>query len=99
MDLQSCPFLSKFLSTHLYQSKETKSTDLYFILSYCSISGIYFDVFFIIFQEQEKQNWEAVCQALRSKLEASESACLRSEIEAAKMRSTYVWLWVISEII
>ncbi|ONK55911.1 uncharacterized protein A4U43_C10F2220 [Asparagus officinalis] len=37
--------------------------------------------------EQEKQNWEAVSQALRTKLEASESACLRSEIEAAKMRS------------
>lgn len=37
--------------------------------------------------EHEKQNWEAACQALRTKLEASESACLRSEIEAAKLRS------------
>lgn len=37
--------------------------------------------------EQEKQNWEAACQALRTKLEASESACLRSEFEAAKIRS------------
>lgn len=37
--------------------------------------------------EKERQSWESTCQALRTKLEASESACLRSEIEAAKMRS------------
>ncbi|XP_072956107.1 protein GRIP isoform X1 [Typha angustifolia] len=37
--------------------------------------------------EKERQNWEAACQALRGKLEASENACLRSEIESAKIRS------------
>ncbi|XP_010918236.1 protein GRIP [Elaeis guineensis] len=37
--------------------------------------------------EKERQKWEVSCQALRTKLEASESACLRSEIESAKMRS------------
>ncbi|XP_039133426.1 protein GRIP isoform X1 [Dioscorea cayenensis subsp. rotundata] len=37
--------------------------------------------------EKERESWEAACQALRTKLEASESACLCSEIEAAKMRS------------
>ncbi|XP_064942543.1 protein GRIP-like isoform X2 [Musa acuminata AAA Group] len=38
-------------------------------------------------QDREKQNWEAACQSLRTKLEASENTCLRSEIELAKMRS------------
>ncbi|WOL10758.1 protein GRIP isoform X1 [Canna indica] len=38
-------------------------------------------------QDKEKQNWEAACQALRTKLEASENNCLRSEIELAKLRS------------
>lgn len=37
--------------------------------------------------EKERESWEVSCQALRAKLEASESACLCSEIEAAKMRS------------
>lgn len=37
--------------------------------------------------EKERQSWEAACQSLRNKLEASESARLRSEIEAAKTRS------------
>ncbi|MQM15304.1 hypothetical protein Taro_048248 [Colocasia esculenta] len=36
--------------------------------------------------EKEREGWEATCQALKEKLEASESACLRSEIEAAKTR-------------
>ncbi|CAL9078809.1 unnamed protein product [Musa textilis] len=38
-------------------------------------------------QDRDKQNWEAACQSLRTKLEASENTCLRSEIELAKMRS------------
>ncbi|PNT75145.1 hypothetical protein BRADI_1g28167v3 [Brachypodium distachyon] len=37
--------------------------------------------------EKERQSWEATCESLRAKLEASESACLRSEVEAAKSRS------------
>ncbi|KAJ0967946.1 hypothetical protein J5N97_024863 [Dioscorea zingiberensis] len=37
--------------------------------------------------EKERESWETACQTLRTKLEASESACLCSEIEAAKMRS------------
>ncbi|XP_058090665.1 protein GRIP [Magnolia sinica] len=37
--------------------------------------------------EKEKEIWDAAYQALKSKLEASESTCLRLEIEAAKMRS------------
>lgn len=43
----------------------------------------------IFFQDREKQNWEAACQSLRTKLEASENTCLRSEIELAKMRSMF----------
>ncbi|XP_074571452.1 protein GRIP [Curcuma longa] len=38
-------------------------------------------------QNKEKQDWEAACHALRTKLEASESDCLRSEIELAKVKS------------
>ncbi|XP_062190187.1 protein GRIP-like isoform X2 [Phragmites australis] len=37
--------------------------------------------------EKERQSWEAASESLRSKLEASESACLRSEIESAKVKS------------
>ncbi|TVU39332.1 hypothetical protein EJB05_12745 [Eragrostis curvula] len=37
--------------------------------------------------EKERQSWEAACESLRSKLEASESACLRSEVEFAKVKS------------
>eukprot|EP00262_Sarcandra_glabra_P008192 TRINITY_DN21500_c0_g1_i1.p1 TRINITY_DN21500_c0_g1~~TRINITY_DN21500_c0_g1_i1.p1 ORF type:complete len:803 (-),score=248.88 TRINITY_DN21500_c0_g1_i1:259-2667(-) len=37
--------------------------------------------------EKERESWEAAYQALKIKLEASESTCLRSEIDAAKMRS------------
>ncbi|OVA19557.1 GRIP [Macleaya cordata] len=37
--------------------------------------------------EKEKGGWEAASQALKAKLEVAESTCLRSEIEAAKMRS------------
>lgn len=58
------------------------------LLTCCSeilIYGLYmFD------QEKERESWEAACQALRTKLEASESACLCSEIEAAKMRSIFL---------
>lgn len=43
----------------------------------------------IFFQDREKQNWEAACQSLQTKLEASENTCLRSEIELAKMRSMF----------
>nr|CAD1844717.1 unnamed protein product [Ananas comosus var. bracteatus] len=39
--------------------------------------------------EKEKQSWEATCQTLRMKLEASESACLQSEIEIARIRSQF----------
>ncbi|KAF2312487.1 hypothetical protein GH714_034850 [Hevea brasiliensis] len=38
-------------------------------------------------QEKEKESWEAASQALKMKLEIAESNCIRSEIEAAKMRS------------
>jgi len=41
-----------------------------------------------ITQEKERQSWEATCESLRSKLEASENACLRSEKESAKVKST-----------
>ncbi|KAG2645289.1 protein GRIP-like isoform X1 [Panicum virgatum] len=37
--------------------------------------------------ERERQSWEATCESLRSKLEASENACLKSEIESAKVKS------------
>ncbi|XP_043712900.1 protein GRIP [Telopea speciosissima] len=37
--------------------------------------------------EKEKESWEAANKALKMKLEMAESACIRSEIEAAKMRS------------
>lgn len=37
--------------------------------------------------EKEKESWEAACQALKRKVEISESNCIRAEIEAAKMRS------------
>ncbi|GJN32274.1 hypothetical protein PR202_gb20770 [Eleusine coracana subsp. coracana] len=37
-------------------------------------------------QEKERQSWEATCESLRSKLEASESAYLRSEVEFAKLK-------------
>ncbi|XP_066390763.1 protein GRIP-like isoform X3 [Miscanthus floridulus] len=37
--------------------------------------------------EKERQSWEATCESLRSKLEASENACLRSEKESAKVKS------------
>ncbi|KAJ9172583.1 hypothetical protein P3X46_015800 [Hevea brasiliensis] len=37
--------------------------------------------------EKEKESWEAASQALKMKLEIAESNCIRSEIEAAKMRS------------
>ncbi|KAK3126999.1 hypothetical protein QOZ80_7AG0566730 [Eleusine coracana subsp. coracana] len=37
--------------------------------------------------EKERQSWEATCESLRSKLEASESAYLRSEVEFAKVKS------------
>ncbi|KAH7519835.1 hypothetical protein FEM48_Zijuj08G0079300 [Ziziphus jujuba var. spinosa] len=37
--------------------------------------------------EKEKESWEAAFQALKTKLEISESNCIRAEIEAAKMRS------------
>ncbi|CAN6168041.1 unnamed protein product [Urochloa humidicola] len=37
--------------------------------------------------EKERQSWEATCESLRSKLEASENACLKSEIESAKVKS------------
>ncbi|XXG87434.1 hypothetical protein AAC387_Pa11g2120 [Persea americana] len=37
--------------------------------------------------EKERQSWNAAYQALKAKLEVSESTHLRSEIEAAKMRS------------
>lgn len=39
------------------------------------------------FQEKEKESWEAASQALKMKLEIAEGNCIRSEIEAAKMRS------------
>lgn len=45
--------------------------------------------YFIFIQDKEKQNWEAAYQALRIKLEASENTCLRSEIELAKLKSTF----------
>lgn len=38
-------------------------------------------------QEKERQTWEATCESLRSKLEASENACLRSEKESAEVKS------------
>ncbi|GJN07479.1 hypothetical protein PR202_ga25314 [Eleusine coracana subsp. coracana] len=38
-------------------------------------------------QEKERQSWETTCESLRSKLEASESAYLRSEVEFAKVKS------------
>ena len=44
------------------------------------------------FQEKEKESWEAAFQALKMKLEISESNCIRAEIEAAKMRSIFVSL-------
>ncbi|XP_039009490.1 protein GRIP-like isoform X1 [Hibiscus syriacus] len=37
--------------------------------------------------EHEKEKWEAISQAFKTKLEAAESNCIRAEIEAAKMRS------------
>ncbi|KAJ4964098.1 hypothetical protein NE237_024037 [Protea cynaroides] len=37
--------------------------------------------------EKEKESWAAANQSLKTKLEVAESACIRSEIEAAKMRS------------
>ncbi|XP_042514473.1 protein GRIP [Macadamia integrifolia] len=37
--------------------------------------------------EKEKESWEAANKALKTKLEMAESTCIRSEIEAAKMRS------------
>lgn len=37
----------------------------------------------------EKQGWNENFQALKNKLEASENSCLRSEIEAAKLRSQF----------
>ncbi|XP_025803057.1 protein GRIP isoform X2 [Panicum hallii] len=37
--------------------------------------------------EKERQSWEATCESLRSKLEASENTCLKSEIESAKVKS------------
>ncbi|CAM0905825.1 unnamed protein product [Alopecurus aequalis] len=36
--------------------------------------------------EKEKQRWEADCESVRAKLEASESACHRSELESEKVR-------------
>jgi hypothetical protein len=41
----------------------------------------------VITQEKERQSWEAECDSLRAKLEASESACRRSETESDKVRS------------
>ena len=38
-------------------------------------------------QEKEKGSWEAASQAFKTKLEITESNCIRAEIEAAKMRS------------
>lgn len=40
-----------------------------------------------ITQEKERQSWESTCESLRSKLEASENACLRSEKESAEVKS------------
>jgi len=37
--------------------------------------------------EKERQSWESTCESLRSKLEASENACLRSEKESAEVKS------------
>ncbi|RLN33944.1 protein GRIP isoform X1 [Panicum miliaceum] len=37
-------------------------------------------------QEKERLSWEATCESLRSKLEASENARLKSEIESAKVK-------------
>ncbi|KAL6871505.1 hypothetical protein ACP4OV_014334 [Aristida adscensionis] len=37
--------------------------------------------------ENERQSWEAACESLRSKVEASESAFLKSEIEFVKVKS------------
>ncbi|KAB1226894.1 Protein GRIP [Morella rubra] len=37
--------------------------------------------------EKQKEGWEAASQTLRSKLEIAEHNCIRTEIEAAKMRS------------
>ncbi|KAK1325550.1 Protein GRIP [Acorus calamus] len=37
--------------------------------------------------EKEKESWDAAYHTLCKKLEASESACLRAEIEAAKLRN------------
>ncbi|KAK1272411.1 Protein GRIP [Acorus gramineus] len=39
--------------------------------------------------EKEKESWDAAYHTLCKKLEASESACLRAEIEAAKLRSQF----------
>ncbi|XP_047330041.1 protein GRIP [Impatiens glandulifera] len=36
---------------------------------------------------KEKENWETAFQALKTKLEVSESNCMRAQIEVAKMRS------------
>jgi hypothetical protein len=43
----------------------------------------------IITQEKERQSWEATCESLRSKLEASENARLKSEIESTKHKSKF----------
>ncbi|XP_015647561.1 protein GRIP isoform X2 [Oryza sativa Japonica Group] len=37
--------------------------------------------------EKERQNWETTCESLRTKLEASESACHISVIESTKVKS------------
>ncbi|XP_022741967.1 protein GRIP-like isoform X2 [Durio zibethinus] len=37
--------------------------------------------------EKEKESWEAASQAFKTKLEITESNCIRAEIEAAKIRS------------
>ena len=40
-------------------------------------------------QEKERQSWEATCESLWSEIEASENACLKSEIESAKVKSRF----------
>jgi len=39
--------------------------------------------------EKERQSWEATCESLWSEIEASENACLKSEIESAKVNGKF----------
>lgn len=42
----------------------------------------------IMIQEKEKESWEAICEALKAKLETAENSRVRAEVGTAKIKST-----------